>query len=107
MIVYRVLIDRPGMYISEFDCIEPTAQEKYDYNYERIFGMKGLRPGAVFREANVPVPIKYKEWAFEYRIGYDAGTRFKKYFPSPAFSNEEARNAFRSGWQAGRKLKKE
>ncbi len=69
--------------------------------------MKGLRPGAVFREANVRVPDKWAEWAFEYRIGFDAGTRFKKYFPSPAFSREVARNAFRAGWSDGRKLHKE
>lgn len=40
MIVFRILINRPGMYIAEYDIFESTAKEKYDYNYERIFGVK-------------------------------------------------------------------
>jgi hypothetical protein len=36
-----MIIERKvGPHQWEFDCIEPTAKEKYDYNYERIFKMK-------------------------------------------------------------------
>lgn len=64
-----------------------------------------MRRGPVFREAlDVEVPAKWSEWAFEYRIGYDAGMRFKKYFPSPTMSPER-RDAFRAGWNAARSAK--
>lgn len=62
-----------------------------------------MRRGPVFREAlDVAVPERWSEYAFEYRLGYDAGRRFKKYFPSPSI-HEDARNAFRAGWSDARR----
>lgn len=63
-----------------------------------------MKRGAVFREADVVVPKKWAYYAFEYRIGYDAGTRFKKYFPAPGADTWRwnARLAFRAGWKAAR-----
>ena len=65
-----------------------------------------MKRGPVFREADVPVPERWSYFAFEYRIGYDAGQRFKKYFPAPGADTwrEKARNAFRAGWKDARKL---
>jgi hypothetical protein len=53
----------------------------------------------------VPVPPKWADFIFEYRIGYDAGTRFKKYFPCPGADtwSGKARDSFRAGWADGRK----
>lgn len=36
MITHRQI----GPHQWEFDCIEPTAKEKYDYNYDRIFKVR-------------------------------------------------------------------
>lgn len=64
------------------------------------------RRGPKFAEANVPVPEKWAYFAFEYRIGFDAGLRFKKFFPAPGADTwrDQARNAFRAGWRAARKI---
>jgi hypothetical protein len=40
MIKHRVVINRPGLLITESDYIEDTPQQKYERNYERIFGKK-------------------------------------------------------------------
>ena len=66
-----------------------------------------IRRGPVFREADVPVLAKWQDWAFEYRIGYDAGTRFAKYFPTPGADTwrAKARDAFRAGWKDARELR--
>ncbi len=63
-----------------------------------------MRPGPVFREADVPAPKKWAYFTYEYRIGYDAGTRFKAFFPAPGAETwrEDARDAFRAGWKAAR-----
>jgi hypothetical protein len=67
-----------------------------------------MKRGAKFAEANVPVPEKWSYWTFEYRIGFDAGKRFKKYFPAPGAETwrERARAAFRAGWRDARKQAK-
>lgn len=65
-----------------------------------------MKRGPVFRQADVPVPAKWADWAFEYKTGYDAGTRFKAFFPTPGAETWRpvARNAFRAGWKDARRL---
>ena len=51
-------------------------------------------------EAMVPVPKRYEEWAFEYRVGYNDGLTVKPYTYGPAMYGSyhyERKRAYRAG----------